>query len=233
MAAKFVGACLLAVTLCAGSVSADPLRVLVYRFGYTGAGFNTSAEAVEHGIVNEMTDAGTDGRTGKITVSVQSATQDGGLVVDVSEEIDRAYRRQQTIRCAVYGRTIDVICDQSLTPSAEETVLLSYLGRFFYDPSKLDENQHWQAVPSLRTVTKITNDFSITQTNGDLITMAVAKQIRNGGYKSTSSGTLVYDSALQIPRSVHLSTAVEGSSNYGNSIVDLTLVSDSMAHKGG
>lgn len=227
-----VGACFLFFVLAGLPVtraSAAPLRVLVYHYNYSETGFSQDA-SMGGGTVSEDSGNGTAGRSGQMTIDVISATQDGGMVVDITQAVDRQLRPDQTLRCAVYGRTLDVVCDQHLIESPEEKTLLGFLGRFFYDPSKLDAKGHWQSEPSIRpSKATITNDFTVTKTTGDLLQIEILSSFKDGGVESTGTGTMAYDSAMEVPRSVHLDTRSNGSGTYADFIVDLALVSDSMA----
>ena len=221
-------ACLASGILPAG---AAPLRELVYHFSYESSGFGQGAAmgGPFGGVVNEIGGMGSAARDGKITVDVVSATQDGGLVVDIGEQIDRRTRPLQTVRCAVYGDTIDVICDQNVGATAEETVLLDYVGRAFYDESKLDAGHHWQTTPRLKGRWSLVYDFTVTGKDGDALNIAMDGHYKRGAMEATSTGTILYDAAMNIPRKVHLSNTAGGSATFGDTSVDLSLLSDSMA----
>jgi hypothetical protein len=96
------------------AAQAAPIRTLAYHFAIDSRGFGTSAGAGAHGVVSTFQSASTVARSGRLSVDVIQATQDDGLVVDVTETIDRVLRPLQTVRCALYGATNDVICDQNL-----------------------------------------------------------------------------------------------------------------------
>jgi hypothetical protein len=204
-----------------------PIRTLVYQYSYDARGFGGNGAAV--GIINDRGN-GTASRTGEITVAVAAATQDGGLVVDVTQTIDRTPRPLETIRCALYGITTDVVCDQNVPPTREETVLLSYLGRQFYDASRLDPQAEWHTSPKVNFGTvSIQNTFQATKTDGSIVTIAVNREERNGDFRATTTGTVLYDTATEVPTSVRVAIAGTRTRSQGDANVSLTLVSDSMA----
>src|SRR5277367_1271573 len=90
------------VALAPVAAQAAPIRTLVYHFSYDARSFG-SAPSAGGGTVSENSTFGTSARAGKLTVEVMAATGDGGLVVDVTEFVDRADRPMQKIRCAIYG----------------------------------------------------------------------------------------------------------------------------------
>ena len=143
---------------------ADPLRTAVYHFDMNYRGFGGSPGLSGHGTVYEGGSFSTTSRSGKITVAVQQATADGGLVIDLTEMIDRADKPLQTIRCGVYGATGDFVCSQDVPVTTEERVLLAYLGRQFFDPSRLDDRKHWHSEPKVKYgAMEIVNDDTVTK----------------------------------------------------------------------
>jgi hypothetical protein len=201
------------VFLCANVATAQadaPIRTLVYQYSYDARGFGGNGAAIG-------------------TVEVAAATQDGGLVVDVTQTIDRTPRPLETIRCALYGITTDVVCDQNVPATREETVLLSYLGRQFYDASRLDPQSVWHTSPKVNFGTvSIQNTFRATKTEGSIVTIAVDREERNGDFRATTTGTVLYDTAMEAPTSVRVAIAGTRTRSQGDANVSLTLVSDSM-----
>jgi hypothetical protein len=213
----------------AAPVQTAPIRTLVYHFTIDARGFGTAAGAGAHGVVSTFQSASSGARSGQLRVEVAQATQDGGLVVDVTETIDRVLRPLQTVRCALYGATTDVICDQNLNPTSEEKTLLTYLGRAFYDPASVDANGHWHTTPKIHGVLAVDNNFTVTATDGDVLTIGVARRESGGGYLAVTSGTLLYDGKMDIPTSIHLAVSAQRAGGQGDQNVDLKLLSDSMA----
>jgi hypothetical protein len=230
---KFAAAVILSSAL-AGTVAwraaADPIRTMVYHFDMDSRGFGASPGLGGHGTVNEGGNFNTASRSGKITVDVQQATQDGGLVVDLTEMIDRADKPLQTIRCAVYGATSDFVCSQNVPVTNEERILLAYLGRQFFDPSRLDDKSHWQSEPKIKEGTlNITNDYTVTNVDGNTLTIAVDREERNGGFRASTTGTLVYDAAMDLPDSMKMALSATGTGGQRDMNVSVDLLSDSMA----
>lgn len=216
-----------AVAAAPASAQQQPLRTVVYGFTYDSRGFNATP-SMSDGKVADGQSAGSEGRTGRIKVDVIQAAADGGLVVDVTETVDRDVTPPQTIRCAAYGSTGDVICDQNADATDEERTLLTYVGRFFYDPSKVDAGGHWQSKPAIKSGVDIVNHYTVTKTDGSLLTIAVDRKEDGLGYMASTTGTIVYDSAMEIPRSIHLDDSSINSGNQGDMDVRLTMLSDSM-----
>ncbi len=211
-----------------------PLRTVVYRYTMDARGFFGAPSTSVYGAVSENGAAGTAGRTGTIRVDVVKATSDGGLVVDVTQNIDRELHPLQTLRCAIYGRTEDVVCDQNVGATSTETVLLSYFGRYFYEPSRVDAAGRWHTSPQIHDKgVQIDNDFTVTKTDASLLTIKIARTEKGGGYMATTEGSLVYDTALDVPDAVHVAVTTQRSGEQGDMNVQLQLVSDSMAAQSG
>lgn len=182
------------------------------------------------GAVVENGSIGSNARTGTIHLDVIRATPDDGLVVDVTEQIDRRLKDLQTVRCALYGKTQDVVCDQNLGITPEETVLLQYVGRFFYDPSAVDTSGQWQTIPKYTAYKNMTvdNRYTVVKTDGNLITVKIDRT-EEGSYTSKTDGTLLYNAALDIPDAINIATTAQHASGQGDMNVELKLLTDSMA----
>ncbi len=209
---------------------AEPLRTVVYHFDMDARGFGGSPGTTGHGTVAERGSFSTHSASGKITVEVQKVTPDGGLVIDLTEMVDRADKPLQTIRCGIYGATSDFVCSQDVPVTNEERVLLSYLGRQFFDPSRLDEKKHWRSEPRIKNgALEIENDYTVTKVDGNVLTIAVDREERNGGLRVSTVGTLVYDAAMDVPNAVKVAVDKTGTGGQGDMNVQLLLISDSMA----
>ncbi|MGB6986028.1 MAG: hypothetical protein WBD74_08680 [Candidatus Aquilonibacter sp.] len=215
-------------------VQADPLRTVVYHFSIDASGFgNLPASSGVELLYDNGVGAASGARTGKIEVTVVQATPDGGLVVDGGETIDRADKPLQTIRCALYGATTDVVCDLNVGATLEELMLLTYLGRQFLDTSRLDDKGHWHTTPHVKSGTMdIQSDFTVSKVDGQKITITVDREERNGGYRSTTTGNLLYDAAMDVPDSIRLETAATQTRGEADVNLDCRLLSDSMAKTG-
>jgi hypothetical protein len=210
------------------AATAAPIRTLVYHFSYDARNFG-SAPAAGGGTVNENSGFGTSARAGKLTVEIMAATGDGGLVVDVTENVDRADRPMQKIRCAIYGKTVDAICDQGVGATDEQQTLLEYLGRFFYDPTLLDDKGHWHTTTMIKGATVVDDDFTVEKTDGSLLTIKIDRKAVGNGVKESRSGTMLYNADLVVPMTIHQEMASQDSGDQGDQNVDLKLLSDSMA----
>jgi len=235
---KIVFFALLAALCTALPCAADdaPLRTVVYHYAIEGHGFGSSPGMGSVGgassTVFENSYSGSSSRTGTITVNVISATGDGGLVVDVKQEIDRQFKPLQTVRCALYGATTDVVCDQHLWISPETNALLVYFGRQFFEPTRLDDKGHWHVSPErINSGFKVDNDFTVLKADGKIVTIGVDREERAGGFRSTTTGSVVYDAGLDVPDSVDLQSEMAGSRSQGDVQIRLDLVSDSMAKR--
>ena len=211
-----------------------PLRTVVYRYSVDEHGFTGAPNMHGYGVVTENGSSGLGGSTGTIRVDVISATSDGGLIVDVTQSIDRELRPLQTLRCAVYGRTEDVVCDQNLATTEAENILLMYLGRYFYEPVRVDAGGHWQTSPHFHdSQMTIANDFTVMKADGNAVTINVQRIEKGGGYYSKTQGTLLYDAALSVPDSIKLATTIQRSGDQGDMNAQLKLLSDSLASASG
>jgi hypothetical protein len=213
-----------------------PLRVLVYRFSIDEHAFGTyqgSGYVNGHGVSRTATSSATLGASGTITVNVLRAAGDGGLVIDAIEHVDHADRDQQAIRCAVYGSPQGVFCDQNLVAAGEQTnevtAVLMYMGRGFYNSSLLDAKRHWQTTVEFNDGHgQVTCDYIVTKADGPLVDIALSRVLRDGPYETTTTGTVVYDPSMTIPRNAHLvTTGAGGSSDLHGSTIDFQLLSDS------
>lgn len=211
-----------------------PIRVLVYHFDVDAHGFGSSRSIANGGVMDYGTSSVTYGGTGTLTVNVQAATQDGGLVVDVIEHMDRVDRPFQTVRCAIYENPDQVICDQNLAKAGYVTeelqMLLTYLGRGFYNSSRLDAKNHWQTKEDLNGGTgSIVCDYTVTKTDGDVLTISVNRDHHDGPYQKNTSGTLQYDPKMTDFSKAHFVSDVADSGATGGSTVSFDLISDSFA----
>lgn len=193
--------------------SADPLRTVVYRY---------ESDARLNG------GAASGSAAGQIAVAVVQATADGGLVVDVTQTVDRTDRPMQTIRCAIYGRTLDVICDQNVGSTFQETALLQYLGRFFYDPAVVQHGT-WHASPQIKNGEKVDNQFTITKADGDLLTLSLARREQGVGFINKTDGTVLYNTAFELPVSIRLASSTDGRHGLDDINMSFSLLTDSMA----
>lgn len=211
---------------------ADPIRTMVYHYDIDARGFGSVPNSDSFDVLYGNGVSGFSGaHSGEITVTVVRDAPDGGLVVDVGETIDRTLRPLQTVRCAIYGATSDVLCDQNIGATAEEAMLLSYIdtGRQSLDPSRL-ATKHWQSVPLLQRWAHTVHDvFTVDKVEGQVITIGVDRELRTAAYRTTTTGSLIYDASIDAADSMKLETATTRSHGDSDINFECRLVSDSAA----
>jgi hypothetical protein len=212
--------------------SAAPLRTMTYHFTMDARGFYGSASMSQYGAASDNGYGESAAASGTIRVDVIRATEDGGLVVDLTEHVDRQMRDMQTLRCAVYGRDQSVICDQNLDATPEQNVLLQYLGRFFYEPSRVDSKGHWHVSTPMRNE-KVDDDYTVTKTDGNLLTISISRAQSMASFESKTSGEMTYDAALEAPQWIKVATSSIDSGSQGDINCELKILSDSMAPQTG
>ena len=202
-----------------------PLRHLEFKVdvSYTGMstteGFNSSGSSLD-----------TDGVDEVIVVDVMAIANDGGIVVR-TQATARGQAPDQELTCAVYGDG-RVACPSYPRVTAESDLLLSYLGRGWYDPTAIvngtwSRQQDFGDITSTSTYKQLSadgvNPVKITEH-----TELVSKGNINRG--STSDIDITYDSALSVPLSIH---ETEHPKTFGNSgsftRTDIKLTKDSFA----
>jgi hypothetical protein len=175
----------------------------------------------------------TGGRDGHVDVDIVGLTSDGGVVAKIYETAESAPHPGEVFTCLVYGdgRTA---CPGAGGPLSDtENVLLSFLGRDFFDPAKLDAHNHWQHKYNGKEVT-VTTDYTVR--DGDHAPLVVI--VEHSTVTSTAmtmgdtilDAKVIYDSAMLVPDNVH-SVADERSRGRGWTTMDLLLVQDSFAHQ--
>ncbi|HKU67185.1 MAG TPA: hypothetical protein VJP85_05350 [Candidatus Baltobacteraceae bacterium] len=216
-------------------MSAPALRHLVYNytsnvrsdseFHYGGIG--TGAPGV-----GTSWSAGTD--KGTITVDVVAVANDGGLVIRISEKssTDRA-RFVDPVMCAVYGNT-HVECSANSSIDPEMYQLLRILGRNFVDTGNLDQKNHWQLQTGGKRGLKETTDFTIVSNQNGLARITENIEVRDQDAASGNEhteGTIVYDTAMSVPKSLHEETMLHPSTSQTvERTIDVQLQTDSFAH---
>ncbi|MBV8246363.1 MAG: hypothetical protein JOZ38_10610 [Candidatus Eremiobacteraeota bacterium] len=219
-----------------------PLRHVVYAFtvsiqsertvhasglssGDPGSGQLPSGIATFNGAVSDR---------GTITVDVLQAAGDGGLVVRVSEDA-REERTAKAADCAVYGERAQALCGSDQKVNDEELDLLQSIGRFFFQPERLDEKQHWRVDVTSGPYSDAA-DFSVQSRQGDVMQIGLERVGKAAGaqpYTNVSDGTITYDSALSIPTKIVEHTVTRSHVGMGqddkvDTYVTLLLQADSM-----
>ena len=231
-----LGVFLSIVPFAARAEDAAPLRHLEYRVEFHTTG--TAQSASYDGTSTSMVSGGFQG---KISVDVIAFTKDGGMIVKVALVTDNQLRPAPPVACGVYGNG-SVICPPNAPIDATENTLLAFLGRGFYDPSRIDSAGKWSNGGSSEGG-RSHSDFTATPTQDPNVVMIrehteviPGKIVANtpqpmdiAGY--TADTDVRYNTALSVPISIHDSTSythVRGSEG-GSDMTDLRLTQDSFA----
>ncbi len=230
------------VVPCAGR-SDSSLGQLLYGFTYS-TNQNTSARDSTNNLqgIGSQQGSGASQYTGSlsdkgtIAVSVIGKEQDGGLVVNVSEQ-GQDTRRAPPATCVVYGNT-NVICDPNKTVYVEEYTLLRFLGPNFVDPDQLDAKRHW-AITQNNGGTDLKANYTINSNVNGIMQIGETRSLRGtgGGSLTTDVQTkLGYDFNRSVPTSVEeYVTQRRDNGVVGTSTTiyqtTLNLISDTMAKK--
>lgn len=134
-------------------------------------------------------------------VDVMSVATDGALAVRVSELMQGDTAPRQDFTCNVYGNT-SVFCPKGSSPTPEEWVLLSYLGRQFVDGAPWDAQGHWQRAEQSAGFDAEEAFTLVDASNGKKVVIREIKklQLHNSGLDDQISDvTINYDRSMEIP----------------------------------
>jgi hypothetical protein len=181
-----------------------PLRTLVYAIDYGGvdvrreqsAGFGA---AVGHGITERNRDID---EHGKLTVVVIAATQDGGLVADISYAGSSTV--QDTVRVAIFsdGR---LSYDPKTPLCLEAATLVPYLARGFAADHTIEAGQSWKAAeapPATGTTTYTVK--SVDGTHAEIDILATVAMTGPSGFSEQETGKTSYAVNVQAPLTLDL-----------------------------
>ncbi|HKU81714.1 MAG TPA: hypothetical protein VJP76_06045 [Candidatus Tumulicola sp.] len=217
----------------AAALPSKPLRHLEYQFtvdyqrngeGHYG-GIGTGGSGVSPLIAG-------GGRRGKLDVDILAAAKDGGLVIRASEWLFEQPRPSQAYVCAVYPDT-RVICPPELDVTDVENLVMSYLGRGFYDASVVDGAGRWQRNYSNKYVSVATGFTIEGARDANPLSISQTTQITSltGAFMDwKEDAQLTYDANLEVLDTLH-DVALEkarGASSI-QTITDAHLVQDSFA----
>jgi len=218
------------------AADSPPLRHLVYSFTYTVATtdtYHTSGLGQEPASGLADYNAGALDQ-GTITADILQASNDGGLVVRISEQA-RERRSAEPAVCVVYGSTVSAMCDANAKVNDEEMALLQVLGRNFVDPTEFDANRHWQRAQTAPNVSQKSDFTAGPMKDGVLdITLQRVTDVSGAqGYKETTNGTLAYNVAMSLPVRLQQDAVLRqeqgiGQSRRSETKIVIELVSDSM-----
>jgi hypothetical protein len=183
---------------------AKPLRTLVYTVDYVGvsvrreqtAGFGAS---VGHGITERNRDID---EHGKLTVAIIAASQDGGLVADVSYAGSSTV--QDTVRVAIFsdGR---LSYDPKTPLCVEAATLVPYLARGFAADHAIEAGQSWktpEAPPATGATTYTVT--TVDDPHADISIVANVAVTGPSGFTEQSTGKTTYNVRVQCPLSLDL-----------------------------
>lgn len=215
MNSKIVRVCVavLALATIAASNPGSTAQRLVYSFSYSAnqsTNARDSANPAEdynasHGLSGgngSSTYIGSLSDKGTMLVQVLGQQQDGGLIVNITEN-GESTRRASAATCVVYGNT-RVICDPNKTVYPEEYTLLRLLGRNFIDASNLDAHRHWQIVQN-SPASDVIADYTLGPTTSSDVVVMETRKIRQagGGSLTTDVQTKIgYDMSRSLPTSI-------------------------------
>ena len=201
--------------------------------GFSAGGGGSSGSGV-------VSNFGGSGREGIMTADIVAMTNDNGLVVKITENVQGAARPEQTFTCAAYGdgrlNCLNLARgDQTGTtrgPSDAETLLLGFLGRDFIDASRMDAGNHWQYGYSNENAT-VRADFTLTGSGGGKPDLVVEHKTFEPKAQNVASAVedvrIMYDRAMSVPVSVHDEKHETTGSSSMRTTMDLQLTKDSFA----
>ncbi len=221
----------------ASSAQADPLRHIT--FSYSVNHF-VSTEVRSSGIGTASSGVSTQSASGQdrgtIVVDVIAATQDGGLVVDVSQQQVEPVRQLPVVRIAVLGNG-DLTFDPEKQISNEEIVVARYLARGFVPAGELTVGTGWK---QSQHGANMSRDLAYRVTalpSSEVLQFTVdgeEKVTGAGAYTQTLHGTGSYNVKRLVPEDLVVKSYLRvdrASATTADSQVHITLVSDSMKPK--
>ncbi len=210
------------------------LRHLEYHFAVTytttGEGHDSGIGTTGSGVISYQ---GSAGRQGSVVIDVVGVAKDGGLVIRAQENAEGRVGQRPPVTCAVYGDSRVLCADTVNAPTDAMAVLLSHLGRNFYDPSIVDDKGHWERRLDDKTMKVVTSFSMPAHADGKPATIYEHRDIKSlDGTQDdmTEDSRISYDIDLSVPDSI-TNEAAEASrgEGYMRTKIDLTLMKDSFA----
>lgn len=180
-----------------------PVRTMVYSFTYS-----TPSERHQ----------------GTIQADVLGITQDGGLAVRFSQQVDG--QPAQTFApadCTVYGDT-RVQCLKPNALGSYENELAHLLGRGFVDGNSMDEKNHWRIAGKLDG-NDLTDDFTVTSNNAGILNINEVRDVTASGNTTHHTAQITYDLNKTIPTKI-VSTDSNAATPKATVTVEYALQSD-------
>ncbi|HEY0393159.1 MAG TPA: hypothetical protein VGD01_01565 [Candidatus Elarobacter sp.] len=171
---------------------------------------------------------------GTIVVEVVQATEDAGLIVDVSEDAPKRIRPKLRVGVSSDGA---LLYDPAATDklSVEEAAVIRWLGRGFYGDHPTEVGTAWTVDQSSKGYTDVER-YRVLSRDASRVTLNYALEESTtlaGGYAGSREGSLIYDTALVVPvkaafEAVSHRQLTEGYNTMRTS-VRLTLTADSFS----
>lgn len=173
---------------------------------------------------------------GTITVDVLAATDDEGLVVEISEDATPRARPKMRIAIAADG-VVYYDPSKSDNVSEEEYAVLHWLARGFYGDRPTDPGTSWTVDLSANGHTDVER-YRVLSREEQSVTLDYALDERSAGargYAGSREGSLVYDTAMIVPVKAAFATIAHRQVGQVfdtlRTSVKLTLTADSFAKR--
>lgn len=173
---------------------------------------------------------------GTIVVDIIQATDDAGLIVDVSEDAPKRMCPKLRVGVSAEGALLYDPADTDKL-SVEEAAVIRWLGRGFYGDHPTDVGTVWTVDQSSKGYTDVER-YRVVSREATRVTLNYGLEESTtlaGGYAGSREGSLVYDTALVVPVKADFDAVAhrllaEGY-NTKRTSVRLTLTADSFAPK--
>ncbi|HEY0614171.1 MAG TPA: hypothetical protein VGC96_06005 [Candidatus Elarobacter sp.] len=171
---------------------------------------------------------------GVITVEVLQATEDAGLIVDISEDAPKRVRPKVRVGVSAEGGLLyDPAMGDKL--SVEELAVIRWLGRGFFGDHPTDVGTSWTVDQSSKGYSDI-EKYRVLARAAAVVTLGYAMEETTtvaGGYSGSREGSLVYDTSLVVPVKANFEGISRRQISEGwntlRTSVRLTLTTDSFA----
>ncbi|HYZ16028.1 MAG TPA: hypothetical protein VE591_06485 [Candidatus Acidoferrum sp.] len=172
---------------------------------------------------------------GSVFVDVLATTQDGGLLVDVSETATGRAFPKARISVSSDGR-LSYDAKEQPNVSDEELSLLRWLARGFYSADRAtDPGTSWN-VDANNGGVRSSERYRVISNSGGKVNLDYKFESMANGYTVTRLGNVLYDTRLTVPVQVNyrgeMRTDRLGAADTTSSSVALSLTADSFNRKG-
>ncbi|HET7812783.1 MAG TPA: hypothetical protein VFL13_00260 [Candidatus Baltobacteraceae bacterium] len=166
---------------------------------------------------------------GTIHADVLGVTQDGGLVVRMSQTVDGdANGTFAQADCAVYPDT-RVQCQKANALSAYENELAHLMGRKFINGDQLDDKNHWRIAGGAAGGT-VTDDFTINSNTNGILDITESRDLVINKETTHHAASITYDLNHTLPTKLHF-TDSSAANPKAALTADIALTSDSLGAK--